>query len=806
VTGAETTADVIGGGGTTRFGILGPLAVERDGRPLDLGRYKQRALLIALLIDANDVVPVDRLLEWLWPGDHAPAAAATLHSYVSRLRRALEPERAPRATASLLVTRPPGYLLRVDPDQVDALRFERLAEQGQLALEHGDPGQASVLLREALGLWRGRALADVVFEEAARPEVTRLETLRLGAVANRIDADLTLGRHLEVVAELRQLVAEQPLHERFRAQLMLALYRSGQQAEALEQYRQGREVLAGEFGLEPGPALQRLEMKILAQRPELDWRFLQQPTTPPPPAPDGGQLGDPPLAGRATELAALDAALATVQGGQGRVLLITGEPGSGRTRLLEEFARRAASSGFEVAQGQCYEGDGAPAFWPWSQILREVVRAAGDAELAEAAGLEARQIARLVPDLAARLPGTVALGPPSNREPERFRIYDAVSVFLTRFSARQPLALLLDDLHRADVASLRLLRMLAKEARRARLLIAATYHEAEARGSRPLAEALAGLAREPGVERLPLRGLDEDAVAAYLAAVLGPPVEHASGRSDAAHGRPAAPPEGGLAGQLHRRSGGNPFFMVELARLLPTGPTAVPAAVPRAVGDVIRRRVQHLPPRADEVLAVAAVVSHGAAGVVDGFTVGLVQGCCQLPGEQVLEVLDAAAAAGLLDEEPGVAGRYRFTQALVGETLYEQLPSARRMRLHAMVGELLERDAPLEPTERVLRLAHHFCLAAPVGTAEALKAVAHTRQAASQALGRHAYAEAVALLERAVEATEAAAFSHDGASRDLLVDLGHARQLADDAEGAQAALRAAETIAERLGAPEPKDA
>src|SRR6266700_5667585 len=467
-----TFGGVVTGADSMRFGILGPLAAERDGRPLDVGRYKQRALLIALLVEANDVVPVDRLLEWLWPGEHAPAAAATLHSYVSRLRRVLEPERAPRAVASLLVTRAPGYLLRVDPDQVDALRFERLAEQGQLALQRGDPGQASVLLREALGLWRGRALADVVFEEAARSAVTRLETLRLGAVANRIDADLALGRHLEVVAELQQLVGEQPLHERFRAQLMLALYRSGQQAEALEQYRQGREVLAGEFGLEPGPALQRLEMKILAQRPELDWRFQQPPAAPRSSEGAGGVAGAPPLVGREAELAAIDGALTAAQGGQGRVLLVTGEPGSGRTRLLEELARRAAASGFEVAQGQCYEGDGAPAFWPWSQILREVVRAASDAELADAAGLEARQVARLVPDLAVRLPGTVALGPPSNRDPDRFRLYDAVSVFLTRLSARLPLVLLLDDLHRADTASLRLLLMLAKEARRARLLIA----------------------------------------------------------------------------------------------------------------------------------------------------------------------------------------------------------------------------------------------------------------------------------------------------------------------------------------------
>ena len=613
--------------GTLRFGILGPLTVERDGDPLDLGRYKQRALLIALLVEANDVVPVERLLEWLWPGDHPPAAAATLHSYVSRLRRALEPERAPRAGGTLLVTRPPGYLLRVDPGQVDALRFERLAEQGRLVLERGDPGQASALLREALALWRGRALADVVFEEAARAAVARLETLRLGAIANRVDADLALGRHLEVIAELRQLVAEQPLHERFRGQLMLALYRSGQQAEALEQYRQGRELLAGELGLEPGPALQRLELQILAQRPELDWRAPEQPQRAalPPLEPaqamaaraagTPGPREQPPLVGREAELAAIDAALAAALGGQGRLLLVTGEAGSGRTRLLEELAARAAAGGFAVAWGPCYEGDGAPAFWPWAQLLRELLRATGDEELAGAAGPEAPQLARLVPELAERLPGTAPPGPPANREPDRFRLYDAVSVFLARLAVHRPLALLLDDLHRADTASLRLLRLLARQVRRGRLVVAATCQEAEARGSRPLAELLAGLATEPAVERLALHGLDQRAVAAYLAGVAG---------------RPPAELEP-LARQVHRRSGGNPFFVVELAGLLAAGSTgAGPAAVPQAVGAVIRRRVQRLPDGAEEVLAVAAVASHGGEGdsAGDGFTVGLVLAGC----------------------------------------------------------------------------------------------------------------------------------------------------------------------------------
>ena len=238
--------------------MLGPLEVVVDGRPLALGGARQRALLAVLLTRANEVVSTDRLIDELW-GEHAPKKAANaLQYHVSRLRKLLGPEHP-------IITKEPGYLIRVGPDELDLLRFECLVEEGQRA----SPEAAASLLRDALALWRGPALADVAHESFAQAEILRLEELRLVALEGRIDADLALGRDSELVAELEALVREHPLRERLRAQLMLALYRSGRQAEALEVYRQTRRLLVDELGIEPSPALHELEQAILHQDAEL---------------------------------------------------------------------------------------------------------------------------------------------------------------------------------------------------------------------------------------------------------------------------------------------------------------------------------------------------------------------------------------------------------------------------------------------------------------------------------------------------------------------------------------------------------
>jgi DNA-binding SARP family transcriptional activator len=240
------------------FRILGPLEVVEGSRKLRLGGARQRTLLALLLTRANEVVSTDRLIDELW-GARAPKSAANaLQYHISQLRRVLAPSGA-------IVTQQPGYMIRVGPDELDLLQFERLVEEAH----EQPPGIAADLLRDALGLWRGPPLADLARESFVEPEIIRLEEIRIAALELRIEADLALGRHVELIPELEALIREHPFREPLRAQLMLSLYRSGRQAEALDVYRETRSLLVEELGIEPSPAVQEVERAILRQDPEL---------------------------------------------------------------------------------------------------------------------------------------------------------------------------------------------------------------------------------------------------------------------------------------------------------------------------------------------------------------------------------------------------------------------------------------------------------------------------------------------------------------------------------------------------------
>lgn len=242
------------------FRILGTLEVLEANRPLPVGGTSQASLLVLLLLHANEVVPADRLIDELWPGAAPGSGAAALQARVSRLRKALG------ANAPALETSGPGYVIRLAPEQVDLHRFERLVDEASSS----DLATAAEKLRAALALWRGPALADVAYMSFAQAAIRRLEELRLLALERRIDADLELGRHAALVPELESLVADHPLREGLRAQLMLALYRAGRQAEALEAYQRGRSALVDELGIEPGRALQALERAILRHDESLE--------------------------------------------------------------------------------------------------------------------------------------------------------------------------------------------------------------------------------------------------------------------------------------------------------------------------------------------------------------------------------------------------------------------------------------------------------------------------------------------------------------------------------------------------------
>jgi DNA-binding SARP family transcriptional activator len=726
------------------FRILGPLEVEAEGRQVALRGPRQRALLAVLLLHAGEALSTDRLIELLW-GDRPPAGARkALSVRVSELRKTVGHD--------VIATRPGGYAIEIEPDRLDLRRFEALCAAGREALAGPRADVASQRLSEALALWRGPPLADLAFEPFAQHEIPRLEELRIAAIEDRIDADLDLGRHGELTAELRHLVHEHPLHERLWRQLMLALYRCGRQADALAAYRDARRMLVDELGIEPGRALRDLEAAILAQDPALDR----------PARPDPATRGTP-FVGRELELEGLLADLAAAESGRGRLVLVGGEPGIGKTRLAEELAARAADRGHAVLVGRCWEVGGAPPYWPWAQALRAHVREQDPTALQALLGAGASVVAQLVPEVRERLG---ELPEPDELPPEgaRFRLFDAVAAFLRSAARSRPILVVLDDLHAADASSLLLLEFVAAELDHAGLMIVAAYRHNEPADA--LSSTLGELVRRPAVRRLVLEGLSQDAVADYLRARTG-----------------ITAPDS-LVAALHRGSDGNPLFLGELApALVAAGSEAEPLErlpIPSGIKEAIARRLSRLSHDCVVLLEIASVLGRE-------FAVAPLERVSGVAGATLLERLDEAVAAGVIGGAPAARGRLRFSHALVRDALYDALGAARRAALHGQVGDALAELHKHDVEPHLAEIAHHFCEAAPAGERE--RAVEFARRAADRAGRLLAYEEAARLYGMALDVLDESA--HGRAACDLRLALGEAQARAGDLATARTSFLAA---------------
>jgi DNA-binding winged helix-turn-helix (wHTH) protein/tetratricopeptide (TPR) repeat protein len=464
--------------------------------------------------------------------------------------------------------------------------------------------------------------------------------------------------------------------------------------------------------------------------------------------------------GRESAMQTLRAALLEATAGRGRLVLLVGEPGIGKTRTAEELAREARAQGVRVLTGRCYEGEGAPAFWPWVQVLRECVRGRSAGELAVLLGAGAADVAELVPELREQLPeqAPTATGDPDRA---RFRLFESVVCFLERQSRDAPTVLILDDLHWADKPSLLLLRFLARELSGARLLVLGAYRDVEITRKHPLGRVLADLGRDPRCERVLLRGLERAGVEQL---VRGAGQEPSARWVDA----------------LYEMTEGNPFYLGELVELAASsgegqalGEGTHRMALPQGVRDAIGRRLDGLSEACNRALSVASVLGRE-------FRLRALEGAAEIAAEPLLELLDEAVSARLLAEAPGRVGEYCFTHLLIRETLYGELTTPERVRLHRRVAEVLEATYETERDAHVAELAHHLFQAAPGGDVE--RAVEVSLQAAKQAMRLLAYEEAAAHYERALLTLDLAPRVDETRRCEILLSLADAQGWALDFE------------------------
>ncbi|MFI9274331.1 BTAD domain-containing putative transcriptional regulator [Kitasatospora sp. NPDC052896] len=661
--------------------VLGAMSVRVGGEPLELGPPRQRAVLALLLINAGRVVPVPTIVGRVWGAAPPDCVKATLQSYVSRLRKLLVGHVFADGSRVELRYQAPGYLLAVSHERVDARVFERAVERGRVLVRDGHHGEAIKALTTALRMWKGTPYEDLDGYGFAVQEAGRLEELRLSAVEAWADAGMALGLAPDLLHTLERETKQHPLRESLVGQLMRVQYRVGRQADALQVYERTRTSLAERLGADVSKELQRLHQAILRHDPALDGA--RPALDGPDPGQGGravvarrpdrscGELGRPcrervrPAAfvGRDLELRRLTTAAAGAFRGSGRTALVTGEAGLGKTRLVQELAHVLADEGVDLLRANCPSIADTPDYWPWIQLLRQVHARWPEVAL-ELPARTRRALSPLLPELwPDRGPEPEPAGPGGVHQlagRARFDLQDAACQVLLRAAARRPLVLVLEDLHCADAASLALLRLLTSQLPTVPLLLVATCRMFQLVDDPELRRTRATVLESTDGQEIRLTPLDPTGTRALATATL------------------TDQPEPGLLRALHRRAGGNPYFLAHLLDQLEHGApwTELATGVPADLREVVLQRVAGLPAGIVAVLEACAVIGSGPRAAVEA-----VVRRDGVPGEAVR----TAVRGGLLHESPD--GRLRFAQPLVEDTIRHELTAARCAELRGRFGQ-----------------------------------------------------------------------------------------------------------------------
>ena len=674
---SETSVGPRAGGSGLRLQILGSLRMWRDAVELSPGPRQQTNLLALLLAREGRPVSTDELVDLMW-GEDAPASALNvIQQYVGALRRLLEPALGSRKSGSYLMRRGNGYQCVTGPGVLDLADFRAVVADAGVQLEEQRHEDALDLLVDGLSLWHGSAATGMDHSPAATAVFAALNDEFFTAAVTAAELAVAVGRPALVLPALRLAAEMAPFHEPVHAHLITTLAAAGRQAEALDHFRTIRTRLVDELGVEPGHVLSVAHRRVLAQDLTPDVAVARAAFERPESAPSGDFVG------RGDEFATLRTALNGAWDGSTGVLLLEGEPGVGKTRLLEEVTAEAAARGALVVWSHCADRDGTPSMWPWVQVVGALLK-------------------RLPPEartecLAGELGVLVA---PSADAPDRqdaldgasqYQLFERMSALLEDVSGRRPLVLVVDDLHWADAASLRLLVHVAAR-RLPGVVICGALRDHAPLTSAALGKELAALSRVPGHRRIALGPL-----AVADVAVL---VQREFGR----------PPTDAITRRVFERTEGNPLFVRELSRLLAGSgdfsEAAVGQGVPSTIRDVVLDLSSGLDEAARELLQLASLIGRDVDLALLARAAGLDVHTC-------LRRLEPVEALGVLRAAPERPFAQRFAHDLARETFSSSVSPQRVFDLHLRIADALQ-DGRSPEDSVVERLAHHLWAAGPL--------------------------------------------------------------------------------------------